>query len=138
MRYLLPPLVAWAIAQITKLILASVKERRLDLRVLAQTGGMPSSHAAIVSGLTTAVGRIDGLRSATFAIALILSFVVMYDAQGVRRAAGRQAAVLNRLVEDVFAMRGIQEYRVRELLGHTPVEVLVGAALGVGVGLLPF
>lgn len=138
MRYVIPALVAWAIAQVTKLILAAIVEHRLDLRVLAQTGGMPSSHAAIVSGLTAAVGRVDGVRSATFAIALIFSFVVMYDAQSVRRAAGRQAAVLNRLVEDVFAMRGIQEDRLRELLGHTPFEVLVGAALGVAVGLLLF
>jgi acid phosphatase family membrane protein YuiD len=76
--------------------------------------------------------------SDTFAIALIFSIVVMYDAQGVRRAAGLQAAVLNRLVDDLMAQRGIQETRLRELLGHTPVEVLVGAALGIVVGLLPF
>jgi acid phosphatase family membrane protein YuiD len=106
--------------------------------VLAETGGMPSSHSAICAGLTAAVGRVNGVGSATFAIALIFSFVVMYDAQGVRRAAGRQAAVLNRLVDDVFAMRGLQETRLREFLGHTPFEVLVGAALGVAVGLLPF
>jgi acid phosphatase family membrane protein YuiD len=137
-RYLLPAVLAWAIAQVTKVLLTSVKQRKLNLRVLAETGGMPSSHAAIVMGLTAAVGRIDGPSSGTFAIALILSFVVMYDAQGVRRAAGRQATVLNRLVEDMVAMRGIQEVRLRELLGHTPFEVLVGAALGVTVGLLPF
>ena len=137
MRYLIAPLVAWVIAQVTKLVLVAVRQRRLDFRVLAETGGMPSSHAAIVSGLTAAIGRIDGVASGTFAIALIFSSVVMYDAQGVRRAAGRQAAVLNRLVEDVFAMRGIQEDRLRELLGHTPFEVLVGASLGVAVGLLP-
>ncbi len=136
MHYLLPPLVAWAIAQVTKVVLYSIRQRRLNLRVLAETGGMPSSHAAIVMGLTSAVGRIDGLTSATFAIALIFSFVVMYDAQGVRRAAGRQAAVLNRLIEDLVAMRGIEETRLRELLGHTPFEVRVGAALG-GVGGLP-
>jgi uncharacterized protein len=136
-RYLIAPLVAWVIAQVTKLVLVAVRQRRLDFRVLAETGGMPSSHAAIVSGLTAAIGRIDGVASGTFAIALIFSSVVMYDAQGVRRAAGRQAAVLNRLVEDVFAMRGIQEDRLRELLGHTPFEVLVGASLGVAVGLLP-
>jgi acid phosphatase family membrane protein YuiD len=137
-RYLLPAFLAWAIAQVTKLILTSIKRRRLDLRVLAETGGMPSSHAAIVMGLTAAVGRVNGLASGTFAVALIFSFVVMYDAQGVRRAAGRQAMVLNRLVEDLVHMRGIQEDRMRELLGHTPVEVLVGGALGVAVGLLPF
>ena len=90
MRYLIAPLVAWVIAQVTKLVLVAVRQRRLDFRVLAETGGMPSSHAAIVSGLTAAIGRIDGVASGTFAIALIFSSVVMYDAQGVRRAAGRQ------------------------------------------------
>lgn len=138
MRYLLPAFVAWAIAQVMKVVYTSIRQRRLNLRVLAETGGMPSSHAAIVMGLTAAVGRVDGVSSSTFAIALIFSIVVMYDAQGVRRAAGRQAAVLNRLVEDLVHMRGIQEDRMRELLGHTPIEVLVGAALGVVVGLLPF
>jgi uncharacterized protein len=138
LHYLLPALLAWAIAQATKVILTSIKQRHLNLRVLAETGGMPSSHSAICAGLTAAVGRVNGVGSATFAIALIFSFVVMYDAQGVRRAAGRQAAVLNRLVDDVFAMRGLQETRLREFLGHTPFEVLVGAALGVAVGLLPF
>lgn len=137
MRYLLPALVAWAIAQALKLLLTSVRRRRLNLRALADTGGMPSSHSAIVMGLTTAVGRYDGLSSATFAIALIFSIVVMYDAQGVRRAAGRQAEVLNRLIEDVFAQRGVREERLRELIGHTPFQVLVGAALGIAVGLLP-
>jgi acid phosphatase family membrane protein YuiD len=98
---------------------------------------MPSSHSAIVAALTTSIGRLNGVSSDTFAIALIFSIVVMYDAQGVRRAAGRQAAVLNRLIDDLVAQRGIQETRLRELLGHTPVEVLVGAALGIAVGLVP-
>lgn len=137
MRYLVPPLAAWLIAQIFKVLLTSFRQRRLNLRVLAETGGMPSSHSAIVMGLTSAVGRINGVASDIFAVALILSLVVMYDAAGVRRAAGRQAAVLNRLVEDLVHMRGIQEDRLRELLGHTPIEVLVGAAIGVLVGLLP-
>jgi acid phosphatase family membrane protein YuiD len=136
-RYLLAPLVAWVIAQVTKVVLTSARQRRLNLRVLAETGGMPSSHSAIVMGLTSAVGRINGVTSDVFAVALILSLVVMYDAAGVRRAAGRQAAILNRLVEDLVHMRGIQEDRLRELLGHTPVEVLVGAMIGVLVGLLP-
>ena len=135
--YLTPALVAWAIAQVLKVGLTSVRERRLNLRVLAETGGMPSSHAAIVMGLTSAVGRLNGLTSAPFAIALIFSIVVMYDAQGVRRAAGRQAAVLNRLVDDLVSMRQFKDDRLRELLGHTPFEVLVGAALGIAVGLLP-
>ncbi len=136
MRFLLAPLIAWTLAQASKVILTSVRQRRLNLRVLAETGGMPSSHAAIVMGLTTAIGKYSGVATAQFAIALIFSFVVMYDAAGLRRAAGRQAAILNRLVEDLVHMRGMQEQRLRELLGHTPVEVLVGAIIGVVVGLL--
>ena len=136
MKYLLAPAVAWTIAQAAKVILTSWKQRRLNLRVLAETGGMPSSHSAIVAALTAAVGKYSGLTSPEFAIALIFSVVVMYDAAGLRRAAGRQAAVLNRLVDDLMHMRGVEEQKLRELLGHTPVEVLVGAALGVAVGLL--
>lgn len=136
MRFLLAPLVAWAIAQVAKVTLKSIQERRLNLRVLAEMGGMPSSHSAIVMGLTAATGKHAGVGSASFAIALIFSFVVMYDAAGLRRAAGRQAEVLNRLVEDLVHMRGVQEARLRELLGHTPMEVLVGAVLGIAVGLL--
>ena len=135
MTYLLPPLVAWAIAQAAKLALTSFREKRLNLRVLAETGGMPSSHSAIVMGLTTGIGKHAGLSSAAFAIALIFTFVVMYDAAGLRRAAGRQAEVLNRLVDDLVHMRGVQEQRLRELLGHTPFEVFVGAAIGLVVGL---
>ena len=136
MKFLLAALVAWGIAQVAKVTLTSVRQRRLNLRVLAETGGMPSSHSAIVMGLTAAIGKYAGVSSAAFAIALIFSFVVMYDAAGLRRAAGRQAEVLNRLVEDLVHMRGVQEERLRELLGHTPVEVLVGAVLGIAVGIL--
>jgi len=135
LTYLLPPLVAWVIAQAAKLALTSFRQRRLNLRVLAETGGMPSSHSAIVMGLTTGIGKHAGLSSAAFAIALIFTFVVMYDAAGLRRAAGRQAEVLNRLVDDLVHMRGVQEQRLRELLGHTPFEVFVGAAIGLVVGL---
>ena len=136
MKYLLAPAVAWTIAQAAKVIITSWRQKRLNLRVLAETGGMPSSHSAIVMALTAAVGKYSGLTSAEFAIALIFSVVVMYDAAGLRRAAGRQAAVLNRLVDDLMHMRGVEEQKLRELLGHTPVEVLVGAVLGIAVGLL--
>jgi acid phosphatase family membrane protein YuiD len=132
---LYPPLIAWALAQGIKVTRDSIRRRRVYLRGLAEMGGMPSSHTAMVMGLTTAIGRFAGVRSAAFAVALIFSFVVMYDAAGVRRAAGRQAALLNRLVDDLFSQRGVREDQLRELLGHTPVEVLVGAVLGVVVGL---
>jgi uncharacterized protein len=90
----------------------------------------------MVMALTATIGRFNGVTSPVFALALIFSFVVMYDAAGVRRAAGRQAALLNRLVDDLFSQRGVKEEQLRELLGHTPVEVLAGAALGVAVGVL--
>ena len=138
MTYLLPPFLAWFIAQMAKLAQTSIKERRLTLRSLADPGGMPSSHAALVMALSTAIGRIEGVTSALFAISIVFSFVVLYDAQGVRRAAGRQAEALNRLIEDVFHSRGVREDRLREVLGHTPFQVVVGAALGVAVGLIPF
>jgi len=136
LRFLLAPLVAWTIAQVAKVLLTAYRQKRLNLRVLAETGGMPSSHSAIVMGLTAAIGKYSGVGSAAFAIALIFTFVVMYDAAGLRRAAGRQAEVLNRLVEDLVHMRGVQEQRLRELLGHTPLEVIVGAAIGLVVGVL--
>src|SRR5205807_10524490 len=98
-------------------------------------GGMPSSHSALVVSLTTIIGRLQGVQSPLFATALIFSTVVMYDATGVRRAAGQQAIILNRLLDDLFiAHRGIHQERLRELLGHTPIEVISGALLGIVVG----
>ena len=135
-HYIYLPLVAWALAQGMKVTRDSIRRRRIYLRGLAEMGGMPSSHTAMVMGLTAALGRFNGVRSPLFAVALIFSFVVMYDAAGVRRAAGRQAALLNRLVDDLFSQRGVREDQLRELLGHTPIEVLVGALLGILVGLL--
>jgi uncharacterized protein len=106
------------------------RTRRWNLRRFVETGGMPSSHAASVAALSTAVGMEEGFRSTVFAVTLFFSLIVMYDAAGLRRAAGRQAAVLNRLIEEHFEHpeRGAQ--KLMELLGHTPLEVLVGALLG--------
>jgi acid phosphatase family membrane protein YuiD len=129
------PLIAWGIAQASKVIIDSVLLHRLSVRRLATAGGMPSSHSALVVSLTTIIGRLQGVQSPLFALALIFSTVVMYDATGVRRAAGQQAMVLNRLLDDLFiAHRGIHQERLRELLGHTPIEVIAGALLGVVVG----
>ncbi len=136
-RYLLLPLGAWAVAQASKVVLLSIKARRLDLRALASTGGMPSSHTAMAVALSTVMARYLGLRSPVFALAVIFSMVVMYDAAGVRRSAGRQAAVLNRLVTDLVALRGIREENLRELIGHTPMEIFVGSAIGILIGLIP-
>jgi acid phosphatase family membrane protein YuiD len=122
--------VAWLIAQVIKVIEDSARHRRFDLRRLATAGGMPSSHTALVVSLTTVIGAKRGINSPEFALSAIFSVVVMYDATGVRRAAGRQARVLNRIIDDLFHQEGIKEERLRELIGHTPVEVIAGGLLG--------
>lgn len=122
---------AWAVAQTLKVLFYSIRERRINLRWLTTMGGMPSSHSATVAGLATAVGLREGLRSTQFAVALAFALVVMYDAAGVRRAAMTQARILNQIVDELFQGHPISETRLRELLGHTPVEVFVGAVLGI-------
>jgi acid phosphatase family membrane protein YuiD len=112
------------------------RTRRWNLQRFVETGGMPSSHAASVAALSTSVGLENGFRSLLFGVTLYFSLVVMYDAAGLRRAAGRQAAILNRLIEQHFRSPERQTHRLMELLGHTPLEVLVGALLGVGSALI--
>jgi uncharacterized protein len=108
-----------------------VAHRRWNLRRFVETGGMPSSHAAAVSALTTAVGLTQGFGSVLFGVTLYFSLVIMYDAAGLRRAAGKQAAILNRLIEEHFIHPEADTQRLMELLGHTPFEVAVGSVLGV-------
>ena len=115
---------------------AFFRAHRWNLRRFVETGGMPSSHSASVAALTTAVGLWHGYSSGLFAVTLYFSLIVMYDAAGLRRAAGRQAAVLNRLIESQFQHPEQETQKLMELLGHTPFEVLVGAALGVGSAIL--
>jgi hypothetical protein len=107
-----------------------------NLRRFVATGGMPSSHSASVSALTTMVGLHEGFRTTIFGITLFFSLIVMYDAAGLRRAAGRHATVLNRLIDEHFKNPEKDTQRLIELLGHTPLEVLVGSLLGVGSALL--
>ncbi len=125
---------AWLIAQVLKVVTDSVRHRRLDVSKWASAGGMPSSHSALVTALATAIGLRNGFASDLFAIALILAGVVMYDATGVRRAASIQARILNQMIDELFQGHPISEERLREFLGHTPVEVIVGAAIGIFFG----
>lgn len=124
-------------AQIIKCFLHLVIKRNLDLRLFTTTGGMPSSHSAGVMGLSTTVGLIKGFSSIEFAIALGYAFIVMYDAAGVRRAAGKQAACLNKIIMDLYK-QDLQEAggKLKELLGHTPMQVFVGALYGVAYACL--
>jgi len=135
-RVLVAAVLAWVIAQISKIIYEMFSQRKLILSRLVSSGGMPSSHSALVTGLATATGRIQGVNSPSFAIAAILASIVMYDAAGVRRAVSIQARILNQMIDEMFAGRPIAEKRLRELIGHTPVQVFVGGLLGIVVGLL--
>lgn len=119
-------------AQIIKFLLHLVIRRNVDLRLFTTTGGMPSSHSAGVMGLSTTVGLIRGFDSIEFAIAIGYAFIVMYDAAGVRRAAGKQAACLNKIIMDLYN-QDLQEAggKLKELLGHTPMQVVAGAIYGV-------
>lgn len=118
----------WLVAQVIKVVNDLIVHKKLNMRRLWGSGGMPSSHAATVMSLTTVVGIVNGWDSAIFAVSLVFAIVVMYDAAGVRRAAGKQAKVLNQMIED----KGMHmKERLTELLGHTPFEVFMGALLGI-------
>lgn len=135
-KILMTALSAWVIAQTIKVITGVIRQRRFDFRWFVGTGGMPSAHATGASCLATAIGLEYGFNSVHFALAVSFAIVVMFDAQGVRRATGRQARILNKLMEDIYWQGRIQENRLRELIGHTPVEVIVGFLLGVIIALL--
>lgn len=133
---LMASLLAWAIAQVSKTIYECIRYRELKFSRLVSSGGMPSSHSALVTSLATAAGRVSGLSSPLFAVAAVLAAIVMYDAAGVRRAVSIQARILNQMIDDAFQGKPFAEKRLRELIGHTPVQVLVGALLGIGIGLI--
>jgi acid phosphatase family membrane protein YuiD len=123
-------LAACLIAQGIKIVVGAIRSRRFDFRWLIGTGGMPSTHAAGVTALSFAVGLQTGFDSPLFATAVAFTVITLFDAQGVRRWSGRQAQVLNKMLEDIYFQRRIHEQRVKELLGHTPIEVLAGMGVG--------
>ncbi|KAK9145532.1 hypothetical protein Sjap_005435 [Stephania japonica] len=124
-------LFAWAIAQSMKMFLNFVLERKWDFRILFASGGMPSSHSALCTALTTSVALCHGVADSLFPVCLGFSLIVMYDAIGVRRHAGMQAEVLNMIIADLFQGHPISQRKLKELLGHTPSQVLAGAVLGI-------
>ncbi|GAJ06059.1 unnamed protein product [marine sediment metagenome] len=124
---------AWAVAQLLKVLIILVQEKRLDLRSFVISGGMPSAHSALVGALATSVAMTQGVESVAFGIAAVLALVVIYDAAGVRQSVGQQSVVLNRIVRELRFRRPIAELErdLREFIGHTPFQVIVGAALGI-------
>lgn len=125
-------LLAAFLAQIIKFIIFTAKARKINFKIFTTTGGMPSSHSAGVMGLATSIGIIDGWNSTSFAISLGFALITMYDAAGVRRAAGKTAACLNKMMDD-FYNHDVQALggKLKELLGHTPMEVVMGAVFGI-------
>ena len=132
-KILIIPLFAWALAQILKTLIALFQGKGLDFRYLFSSGGMPSSHSAIVTALATTAGMVEGFDSAVFGISAILASIVLYDAAGVRQAVSKQAMVLNRIVREIRFREPLTkiEADLRELIGHTPFQVIVGASLGI-------
>lgn len=128
-------ILAWAAAQIIKVIVVLIQKRRLDWRHILSSGGMPSSHSAFVCACAAAVGYMYGWTSPIFAVAAVVAIVVMYDASNVRRAAGEQAKILNYMMEHWTEMKpALFGKELKELLGHTPFQVLMGGLLGVLIG----
>jgi acid phosphatase family membrane protein YuiD len=129
-------LLAWLAAQFIKFTTEVIKSKRFDFTYFVSTGGMPSAHSASVCGLATKIGVDAGFHTAIFALALWFALIVMFDAQSVRRAAGEQAAILNQIVAEVMEEHHFSQTKLKELLGHTRVEVFAGMATGVLVGIL--
>ena len=135
-KYIIVPMFVWLGIQIFKTVWDLVKERKFNFKRLLGAGGMPSSHSAVVCSLATLIGRNEGFDSAIFGLSVIMALVVMYDAAGVRRAAGKQAKILNKIINTPgLAIETVQEKLV-EVLGHTPIEVFVGAVVGIIVGFI--
>ena len=139
-RVLLIAVTAWMAAQLAKIIFTAIIEKRWTwswTQLFFGLGGMPSSHSATVTSLATAIGIAKGFHSPEFALSAMLAFITMTDAAGVRRAAGRQAVVLNQLVKDLIDVgKSPTKEKLKEMLGHTPFEVVIGALLGILVALI--
>lgn len=135
-KYIIVPLVLWFFIQTFKVIWDLVTTKKFNFKRILGAGGMPSSHSAVVTSLAVLIGKNQGFNSPIFALAVIFAFVVMYDAAGVRRAAGKQAQLLNKIV-NTPGLSGVQvQEKLVEVLGHTPVQVFVGALLGIIVGII--
>lgn len=130
------PISAMVIVQLFKFVTASLRNRMLMWPILLSTGGMPSSHSAMVTSLATAVAYRNGVGSSIFAVSVVLAAIIMYDAQGIRQQSGKQARILNQILRELFSGQSISEEELKELLGHTSIEVLVGGLLGIAYTVL--
>jgi acid phosphatase family membrane protein YuiD len=127
---------SWMIAQFTKLLCGMALSKGVDFKYFVSTGGMPSAHSATVSGLATSMGMTQGFDSPAFIISLTFAIITMFDASTVRRAAGQQAGVLNEMIDELFTDHAISQKKLKELLGHTRLEVFMGMLVGILVGVV--
>ena len=135
-KYIIIPLLVWFFIQTFKVVYDLVTTRKFNFKRILAPGGMPSSHSAVVMTIAVMIGKEYGFGSSMFALALVFALVVMYDAAGIRRAAGKQARLLNKIV-DTPGLSGVEvQERLVEVLGHTPTQVFVGALIGIVVGAL--
>ncbi len=135
-QILMTAIVSWALAQLIKIIIELIRTHRINWQLIFATGGMPSSHSSLVVALATATGLKQVFDSSLFAIATVLAFVVLYDAQGIRRQAGNQARIINRMLQNVENAGIKVDKNLKELLGHTPIQVMGGTILGIIVALV--
>ena len=127
---------AWIVAQSIKVARNIIHRRRFNVRWITDTGGLPSSHSTGTAAVATVVGYYAGFNSVMFLFALVFALVTMFDAASVRRSVGRQAVIVNRMIDEIYAQGRFSEQHMREFLGHTPVEVFIGALLGIAVSLV--
>jgi len=130
------PLAAWFAAQLLKVLIYYIRNKKVNWAYMVSQGGMPSSHTAVMTALATTVGVLYGLDSAFFAISVIVAFIVMYDAAGVRRTVGYQSAMVNKMLDELFKDNKEFSQRLQEIIGHSKWEVFVGALLGIAFGLI--
>ena len=133
-RIIMVTIITWFVAQFMKVFIGLLREKKFNFKWLVGTGGMPSSHCAGAMAFATSLGMERGFDSPVFAIGMIFALVTMFDAQSSRRAIGKQAGLLNKMFEDIYLKKPIKEERLIEIIGHTPVEVLTGAGLGILLG----
>lgn len=137
-QVIIPALIAWSIAQVSKVVLEYLVSRCWAWSLLFTSGGMPSSHSALIAAMTHALGLELGFDSPVYAIGFVLSMIVIYDATGIRRQAGMHAKIINQMITDLATGHPLKEEQLREVLGHTPLEALVGMLLGIVVSQLYF
>lgn len=135
-KYIYIPLLVWFFIQTYKVIYELITTKKFNFKRIIGAGGMPSSHSAVVMTITTLIGKYEGVETSLFALSSIFAMVVMYDAAGVRRAAGKQAHLLNKIIETPGLTNVQVQERLVEVLGHTPLQVIIGAIIGIVVGVI--